>query len=55
MKEHLKSAEHTRVAKRFAYFTMPEKSDAELIEHLLLLRYKQQNGGQLPPGNRITA
>jgi len=55
MKEHLKSAEHTRVAKRFAYFTMPEKSDAELIEYLLLLRYKQQNSGQLPLGNRITA
>jgi len=55
MKEHLKSSEHTRTTKRFTYFKLEDKGDAELIEHLLLLQYKQQNNGQLPPGNRITA
>ena len=55
MREHLKSSDHTRTARRFCYFPLVERSDALLMEHLFLLRHKQMNNGQLPPGNRITA
>lgn len=55
LKEHLKDSTHARQVKQFSFFPISEKVDMAYIEHLLLVQYKQINGGQLPPGNRITA
>lgn len=54
MRENLKIGD-LRAARRFLYFPLSNKEDMLLLEHILLQRHKQENGGQLPPGNRITA
>jgi len=54
LKEHVKENDF-RAGSHLAYFPVAKKKDAELVEHILLMQYKQENGGQLPPGNRITA
>ena len=54
LKEHIKENDF-RVGSHLGYFPIAKKKDAEVVEHILLMQYKQENGGQLPPGNRITA